>query len=140
MRVGASSLADALMQRPHNRPQGLQQHASCIAGLDCMGVLRPRDLVSQDQQQHFQRPEAEDAAIQQGQATVQSSGDQLGSRGSSRPAARPQMSGEGDGSREHSLASAQPQDAAGAPLSAQDAEWEDWKAVRCYSSLSARVG
>ena len=85
-------------------------------------------IAAQDQQQHFQRPDADDA-VARDQATG-AQGDQQSSRGSSRPAVRSQASEDGNGSREQPSSSAQPQETAPVQLSVQDAEWEDWKAVR----------
>ena len=95
-----------------------------------------------DQQQHFQREDADDAASSQTQPV--SSADQHSSRASgSRPTARTAAGDqipEGDSAREHAISSAaQPHEAAAQPLSAEDAEWEGWKAVRDFVSLSAAI-
>ena len=85
----------------------------------------------QDQQQHFQREEPDDAASQA--QTASGSADQHSSRGSGRLTAQPVTGGqlpEGDGGREHALAGAQQHEAAATQLSPEDAEWEEWKAVR----------
>ncbi len=89
---------------------------------------------AQDQQQHFQRPDADDTAPRDQATGARGSGDQQSSRSSSRPASRLQASEDSDGSREQAGSSAQPQDAAPAQLSIQDVEWEDWKAVRARST------
>ncbi len=92
----------------------------------------------QDQQQHFQREDADEAASQvqpAGSADQHSS-----SRGSARPAARPpagEQLPEGDSGREQALAGgAQPHEAAAEQLSPEDADWEDWRAVRHTATMS----
>lgn len=92
-------------------------------------------MLAQDQQQHFQRPKADEAPAQS-----HGSADQPGSRGATRPTVRPQASDEGEGGREPSTASLQRQDAAGVQLNAHDAEWEDWKAVRPCPLLCSWLG
>ena len=72
-----------------------------------------------------QRPQTDEAAAQS-----HGSADQHGSRGSGRSSVRLQPGAEGDGGREQLAAGAQPRDPSAAQLSAEDAEWEDWKAVR----------
>ena len=110
------------------------------------GVSQALHITAQDQQQHFQRPDADDAAARDQPAGVsQGPGDQHGSRSPSRPGVRPQAGKDGDSSREQPSSSAQPQDKAAVQLSVQDAEREDWKAVRlfvpgvCRARLSVRA-
>ena len=92
----------------------------------------------QDQQQHFQREDADEAGASQGQPA--GTADQhSSSRGSPRLAARPvagEQSSEGVSGREQALEGAQPHNAAAEPLSQEDADWEDWRAVRGTASMS----